>query len=372
MRFFGLVAHNTWTKKVRSLLTAIAIAIAVMVVLTLGLITQNLKTTAASILKVGKADFTVAQRGASDVLLSSLTGREVQQIEQTAGVQSAVGVLLDTERLNADNPLFVEIGIDPSELQPFGVHVLQGRAPSPNAGNEMMLGWRIAQDLGLQPGGTLNIAGGEKVITGTFSTGNVFGDSAGIFPLIPFQAHERQPDSYSLAFVRVQQGTSIPGVEKDITSQNEGLTTIRSLAQFGRADRNFELVSTADRGATIVAIIVGAFIVTNTMLLSLVERTREFGILRSIGWSGRRVISLIMSEAALISVAGAALGVALAVALLTALTHLHTLEALANPNYNAGLFARALVLAAVVAFLGALYPSLRASLIRPVEALRRE
>src|SRR5690242_13551119 len=176
----------------------------------------------------------------------------------------------------------------------------------------MVLGWRIAADLGLEPGDTMKIAGGEKRITGIFSTGNVFGDSAGMFPIVPFQAYERQPDGFTLAFVRVRPGANVPAVEKRVANENPGLTTIRSLADFGRADRNYSLITAADRGATIVAIIIGAFIVMNTMLLSLVERTREFGILRSIGWTRRRVVSLIMSEAFIISVGGAALGVAAA------------------------------------------------------------
>jgi putative ABC transport system permease protein len=98
MTFFGLVSHNVWTKKVRSVLTALAVAIGVMVVITLGIITQSLKTTAAGVLQTGKADFTVAQRGASDILLSSLTQQQVQSIQHTQGVRSAVGVLLDTEK----------------------------------------------------------------------------------------------------------------------------------------------------------------------------------------------------------------------------------------------------------------------------------
>jgi putative ABC transport system permease protein len=372
MSFFGLVSHNVWTKKLRSLLTAFAVAIGVLTVVTLGIVTESLKTTAAGILQTGKADFTVAQRGSSDILLSSMTATQVKRIQQTPGVRSAVGVLLDTEKLNKNNPLFIEIGIAPNDLAPFGVSVLRGRAPNPNAPNEMILGWRIADDLGLKPGDTMTIAGGKRVITGIFSTGNVFGDSAGMFPIVPFQAYERQPQSFSLAFVRVRPGVDSVAVEKRVATDNPGLTTIRSLADFGRADRNYELVTAADRGATIVAVIIGAFIVMNTMLLSLVERTREFGILRSIGWTRRRLVSLIMSEAFVISVGGAAIGVGFAFGLVGVLSHLHALEGILNPQYHAGTFFRALITAAAVAFLGALYPAIRASFLTPAAALRRE
>jgi putative ABC transport system permease protein len=108
------------------------------------------------------------------------------------------------------------------------------------------------------------------------------------------------------------------------------------------------------------------------MLLSLVERTREFGILRSIGWTRRRVVSLIMGESFVISVFGAAIGVGVAFGLVAVLAHLHALSGILKPEYETGTFFRALVTAAAVAFLGALYPAIRASLLTPMAAMRRE
>ena len=56
---------------------------------------------------------------------------------------------------------------------------------------------------------------------------------------------------------------------------------------------------------------IGAVIVGNTMLLSLFERTREFGLLRAVGWTRRRTVGLLLSESLLLAFAGAAVGVAL-------------------------------------------------------------
>ncbi len=372
MSFLGLVAHNVWAKKVRSLLTAFAVAIAVMTVVSLGIVTESLKTTAAAILTTGDADFTVAQKSASDILFSSVTDAQLVRIRQTSGVASAVGVLLDTEKLNAQNPLFIEIGIAPSDLVPFGVNVVSGHAFNATAPNQMMLGWKIAQDLGIKPGDSLKVAGGTKLVTGLFSTGNVFGDSAGMFPLIPFQAYERQPGGLSLIFVKVKSGSSIAAAAHSVANNNANLTTIRSASQFGRADRNYQLITAADTGATIVAVIIGAVIVMNTMLLSLFERTREFGVLRSIGWTRRRLVALIMSEALVISVLGAAIGVGFAYVLTRILARLPSLEGILHPEYSPTSFVRALVIAAAVAFLGSLYPAIRAAMLTPLEALRRE
>jgi putative ABC transport system permease protein len=134
----------------------------------------------------------------------------------------------------------------------------------------MLLGWRLAEALGIQPGDQLDVAGGKKTVVGIFSTDNVFGDSAGMFPLIPMQAFERQPSGMSLAFVKVQPGATAAAVARRVADDNPNLTTIRTVAEFGRGS-SYEFIHRR-LGATIVAVFVGALIV-ETMLLALVERT---------------------------------------------------------------------------------------------------
>jgi putative ABC transport system permease protein len=68
MWFPWLILHNVSVKKVRSALTAFAVAVRVMTVVTLGVVTESVRTTAAGVLQVGAADFTVAQKNVSDTL----------------------------------------------------------------------------------------------------------------------------------------------------------------------------------------------------------------------------------------------------------------------------------------------------------------
>ena len=131
MTFFGLIIRNLWKKKARSIGLAFAVAIAVMAVVTLDVTSSGLEQSAASIISVGKADFTVAQKGASDTLSSTIDKQELARIAQTPGVASAVGVLVETQNLNADNPVFIEIGINPGDLTAFGVKLVAGQPYSP-------------------------------------------------------------------------------------------------------------------------------------------------------------------------------------------------------------------------------------------------
>ena len=232
MSFLWLIRHNVWSKKARSVLTAIAIAIGVMAVVALGIVTHSVRATAAGVLEVGKADFTVAQRNVSDILESALTEQQLARVRAVPGVASAVGVLLDTERLDAQHPLVVQIGIAPQDLTPFGVLMVAGRPFGASAAGEMLVGSHLAQDLDVQLGQRINIAGGPKTVVGIFATGNVFGDSAVMFPLVPFQAHERQPGGLSLFFVKTDRGASIATVERRVEHSSPVLAAIRNLTEW--------------------------------------------------------------------------------------------------------------------------------------------
>lgn len=376
MTFLGLMLHNLWSRKVRTTLTAVAVAVGVTTVLTLGIVTSSIRTTAAAVLHTGDADFTVAQKGVSDVLSSVLDSKQVAGLAKYKGVASVTGALIATTKLNASNPLFLEIGIQPEKLTEFGVNVVRGRAFAPNATGEIMLGWRAADNLNKTVGDSIDVDGNRYTVVGLFSVKQAFADSGSMLPLTTLQAHERKPGDVTLAFVRLAPGANSAAqrdaIRQQIQHDNPVLTTVRLETDFGRVDRNLQLISAVDTGATILALAIGAIIVMNTMLLSFFERTREFGVLRAVGWTRLRVVALVVGEALLISVFGAAVGVGLAYATTRALIRIPSLTGLLHPVYRSGMFFKALWVAAGIGFLGALYPGIRAAVLRPLEAMRRE
>jgi putative ABC transport system permease protein len=372
MSMMGLAVGNVWTKKARSAGLAFAVAIAVMTVVTLTAVSASLETSAAAILTIGKADFTVAQKGVSDILSSSLDDSQLARVQATPGVASAVGVLVETERLDAANPLFLEIGIQPQDLAPFGVRIVAGHAYGADAPHEIMLGWRAAQNFGDHVGSIFHTNGTWYTVVGIYSTGISFGDLGSMFPLPILQAYNRVPGSITMAFVKVTTGDSIPAVEHALTSANPELTTIRTASQFGRADRNLVFLQAAAAGSTVLAILIGAVIVGNSMLLSLFERTREFGLLRAVGWSRWRVLLLMLGEAVVVGLLGVAAGVLLAYLAVIVLETLPDLQGVLHTNFTASIVARGLATGLGMTVIGTLYPALRAAFLKPLEALSHE
>ncbi|MGO9342674.1 MAG: ABC transporter permease [Acidimicrobiales bacterium] len=372
MTFFDLMVRNLWSRKARSIGLAFAVAFAVMTVVTLAVTSSGLEQSAASIISVGKADFTVAQKGASDILASTIDEQELARLRRTPGVESAVGVLVEIEHINANNPVFIEIGINPGELAAFGVTVVAGRAFSPTAAHEVMLGWRAAANLGLHVGDRFNANGTWNTVTGIFSTGNAYGDAGAMFPLPAIQGYNRVPGIVTLAFVKIRPGASLAAVTRRVDYDQPELTTISTASQFGRADRSLIYLQAAVNGSTVLAILIGAVIVGNTMLLSLFERTREFGLLRAIGWTRRRTVGLLLGESLLLAFLGALVGVALSFAVTTGLENLPALKGVLIPNFTEGAFFRALYTALVMTLIGSLYPTTRAAMLSPLKALSYE
>ena len=372
MTFVGLIFRQIGARPLRAGLTAAAVAIGVAAVVALGVLTASLKLTATQLLKVGSADFTVAQKHTDDLLNSTIGEQDIAAMNRLPGVTSAVGALLGTDAYNSDNPLVIEVGLAPKDQAPFGVDILEGRSYTRDAKGEIMLGYVFAKKIGKQVGDTVVLDHRTYRVVGTYSTNVSFGNSTVMFPLAALQGLNRLSGQVSLGFVKIDNDAKISTVRAEVQREFRQLTTIQSASEFGRADRNLTLISAGNTGGSILAAMIAITGVLNTSLLSFFERIREFGIYRSIGWTRTRVTGLVMGEAFVVSLGGAMVGMAVGWFAINVLQHLRQLRGIFVPTYDASVFLRALGFAFLVAFMGALYPALRAAFVAPLKAVRHE
>ena len=121
-----------------------------------------------------------------------------------------------------------------------------------------------------------------------------------------------------------------------------------------------------------LAIAVGCMGVMNTMLMTVLERTREIGVLRALGWRSRRILSMILQEAVWLGIFGGLSGILIAFGLGSLMLKIPMVGDVLNLTWEIDIFTRAITIALLLGVLGGLYPAFRATRLQPVEALRYE
>ena len=123
-----------------------------------------------------------------------------------------------------------------------------------------------------------------------------------------------------------------------------------------------------------IALFVGAFLIYNAFAMTVVERTREFGMLRTVGMTRNQILSMVLLEALAMGILGSALGLLLGIfgarGLAGLVGSLIGAPLTADLDVPAGAVILSLAVGLIVTLLGALMPSLQASRVSPIAALR--
>lgn len=371
MPFFMLIFRNLLRQRVRTLLTAFGISLGITTVVALGVVTDSLKATAQDILTAGGSDFAIAQSGSADITYSTVTEEQLRGVAAYEGVEHATGVLLAVSRLGS-NPYFIQMGIDPSDLQYFQVPLLAGRHLAPDGPNEIILGQEAASQLGKKVGDTVELKGRLFLVVGIYRTGNTYEDGGGMLPLATVQEYERKPGLMTLIYVKAKPGADLDALTAQIEDAHPELATLLTLSDYGDVDQGLRIMDALNLAISFLAVFIGGIGVMNTMVMSVMERTREFGILRAVGWRPRRVLQMVLGESILLCLLGAVIGSILAVIFTRLILIFPVVRSFLDPEYTPEVFIRGLVVGVAVALLGALYPAIRAVRLSPIQAIRYE
>ncbi|HUR54671.1 MAG TPA: FtsX-like permease family protein, partial [Gemmataceae bacterium] len=186
---------------------------------------------------------------------------------------------------------------------------------------------------------------------------------------------------FPMAEVRVKPGGDMPGLVAAI--EKMGFTTYSSLKWFNNAKREVTMIAGGLNLFALVALFVAGIGITNTLVTTVVERTREIGILKSVGATRGQVQGIFLAEGTTIGLTGAMMGLALArVLAIPADKWVHSLiqkqtngEPLVTNTifvFPWWLWAGGVLFAVVVTTAAAYYPARRAAKIHPIESLRYE
>jgi putative ABC transport system permease protein len=358
--WFGLVRKNLLRRPVRTLLTAAGVAIGVGLIVALLSISAGAEQTASDLIHVGRADFGLFQSGVSDATKSLLPQSIESRIRHEPGVADTAGIFLLVTTVNGKDSSLV-FGLRADEFPMQRLTLVAGTRTGALAGDHF----------GARVGETLRIGGRTFDVTGVFHSGNRFEDEGVVLPMAAVQRVARRPGEVTSIGVIAKLGQRPQTVARRL-EKRYGITAVSEPGQAVKVDTSSRLIIDVGWVISALALIVGGIGVTNTMAMSVIERMREIGILRAVGWPGRRIVALIVSEALGISLVALALGLAVGVLAAQLFTAKTGLSNLVSPQFSAGVFVWGLAFALGVGLLGAVYPAWRALRLSPIEALRRE
>jgi putative ABC transport system permease protein len=360
MTWFGLVRKNLLRRPVRTLLTAAGVAVGVGLIVALLSIAAGTRRTAADLIHLGRADFGLFQSGVSDATRSLLPVRLEHEVARDPGVARTARIFLLVTTVQG-KPSSLVFGLAPDEFPAQRLTLLSGDRSGAVVGDRF----------GMRAGQTLHVGSRAFRVSGVFHSGDRFEDQAVVLPLRAVQALAKRPGEVTTIAVTVKLGYRPQAVATGL-ERRFGITAIVEPGQAVKVDTSSRLVIDVGWVISVLALIVGGIGVTNTMAMSVFERVREIGILRAVGWPGRRIAGLIVSEALGIAAVALALGLALGVLAARLFTARTGLSSLVSPDFTAGVFVWGLAFALGVCVLGAAYPVWRALRLSPIEALRRE
>jgi putative ABC transport system permease protein len=371
MTFFSFVVRNIARQRMRTILTVVGIAVGITTVVALGAVAGGLRATAGAMLKTGDADFIVAQKGSADLTFSALSLNDWKAVEGRPDVERATGLLMYVSKVGS-NPYFALLGVKPEQLALAPPGLVRGRMLAAGHHGEILLGRRAAADLGADVGETVGLLGRRFTVVGVYRGDMPLFDGGGYAPLDEVQRLTHKEGLVTALYVKVRAGADPARVATAIEAASEAVTTVSSVDEYGKVDQGVEAIDAANLAISLLAVLIGAVGVTNTMIMSVFERTREIGILRAIGWRSSRIMRMIVGESLLLCLLAAVIGIALGVLATRALLLVPAIETFLEPQYTPGLFLKAFLVGVGVGIAGALYPAVRAVRLSPMEALRHE
>jgi putative ABC transport system permease protein len=236
-------------------------------------------------------------------------------------------------------------------------------------GQEVVLGDAAARDLGVGVGDRLTLPGASLRIVGVYHAGVPFEDQGAALALDTAQELSGAGEDVTTIGVAVAAGASASDVGDRLESAFRGTMAITEPGQVERIDTNALLISKATVVLGGLALFLGAIVVMNTTLMAVLERQRDFALLAAVGWPTSRIVGLVVTEAVLLGVLGAAVGLPLGLLAGELAPELLGASALVEPRFTAGALLLAAGVSVAMGAIGSLYPAWRVTRLQPARAL---
>ena len=375
-RVFGtagrLAGENALRNPRRTGATASALMIGLAVVSAVGVLASSLSAT---------QDKIVDDQFTSDFLVQLPTfqgfptqyGDQMEDVDGVAVVSRQQGVPVGVEVDGKADQAFAN-GVDPAFTDIYTLSMVSGTDEI--EGDQVLLSQGRADDLGAAAGDTVDVEfpGGRTIaleVAGVFEDTPVTSGLTVPFSVLEEAGVKRSDSSLS---INVTEGADRDAVKQDLEDVVEELPilSVQDKEEFkelisGQVNQLLYVIY----GLLALAVVIAVIGIINTLGLSVLERTREIGLLRAVGLSRRKLRTMITLESVAIALLGAVLGLVLGLVIGVGLRESlqDDLTELALPLDHLVLF---LVIAVIFGLLAAVVPAIRASRMKVLDAIASE
>jgi putative ABC transport system permease protein len=395
--------RGLWGRKLRAALTAIAIVLGVAMVSGTYSLTDSIDNAFKQIFSDSYAQTDAAITGKSGISFQGETAEApsipaslLPKVRALPGTEAAAGFVADQTSAKIINrkgkaidtqgaPSF-GFGVDPSpryaRFNPL--KLLEGRWP--RSPDEVVIDVATVDDQHFKLGDQVGVASLKPVrkftLVGVARYGEVESLGSATFAAFTIPAAQElfnRPDAFDLISVSAKDGTTpeelvtqirpvLPGNAQVRTGAQEAKKQTDDITSFTKFIRYFLLAFAG------IALFVGAFVIFNTLSITIAQRTREFATLRTIGASRRQVLGSVIVEGLVVGAAASLVGLFLGLLIAKGIMKLFDLLGGGVPTTSLGLAPRTVVLSLlvgiVVTLLASLAPAFRATKVPPIAAVR--
>jgi len=381
MTFFDLARRNVSRHWLRSVLAVTGIAIGVVAIATLGIMGNSINLMFNDM--VSDVGDTITVSPATRSGTTELTKRQVDDITRAVGANRAIPFATTFDSVTVgETKSGAMIYAIPAKDIPFLLGIEAGAYPK-DTGSGCVIGKTLAEnskDTGLKLGARATIGNETLRVVGVLEERgmgfDINPDSAVIVPYSWYSNHYDK-DTYDQVIVKVRDVNDLDAVKEAIEqkmNRRENVVTVMDTR--GILKEVFAAVDSITvflMGIGAVSLIVAGVSILNVMLMSVTERIKEIGVLRSIGTRRSEVMRMFIYEALILGLVGAAIGGVLSFGTGYMMTAVFS----GNPDYFFNPTSLLYIVFGMAFGIGmsavsGIYPAWKAAHLNPIQALRHE
>jgi len=378
----GLAVKNVTREFSRSVLATLGISVGIAFIIIMVSVSRGMEQNVAS--AVGKMQgITVIKKG-SIPLIARLDYDYVSLLEKMPGIKVAIPNVLVVPGLIDDKSShefsdiehYQAVGMDIERVLEshgegiYSARIVDGRFLKSNSEQSVALGKTIAEDFDKKVGGKIKVNSITFTIVGIFSSGGQMVDNTIVMPL-KYAQELRGFSSSTISMIMVDPDNPLIATKLAKTIEAR-FPELKAYSGEEFAKESATMLSTIQAFTWVIsaiAALVGGIGVANTMLMSVIEKTKEFGVLKAVGWKSTDVMKLVFYESLVVTLFGAFFGIMIGIFAVYFVTPFFiTLPKLVDLT----LILQASAFSLVLGFIGALYPVHMVSSMSPLEAFRQD